>query len=483
MKSILIYISIFVLGATLLWRCDFGDLNVDPTSPRDAPMNVILPAAQANLIYGIHGDISQFTSIFTQQIGGIENIYLSVGQYDLNSNLAGRVWEGNLYPGAMMDLNIIIRKATDQNAPHYRGVARVLMASALGQCVDLWNNVPFNESFRGNDPTPLIRPAYQPGQVLYDTIQNMLSSAIVDLQATTSTVSPGRDDLVYGGNRTRWVLAARALKARYFNHLSKLNATTSANNALAQIQAGSFANNSEDARVVFGNTPDAAGPWFRFLVGSFGNGVRAGQFMVTLMQGKNDPRLPFYFRGPTFTGAPAGTSAPSASPIGGYYNRPEAPANLVTFVELKFIEAEANFRLGNLAAAATAHNAAVAASIAKTTASLPALNLTTNATANAAYIAAYGNENETSITLEKILIEKYLALFLEPETWTDWRRSISPTTPNGIPALAIAANSNQFTSGVFPRRWPYPQSEIVQNSANVNAQGSARITDRIFWDQ
>ncbi|AQG78782.1 SusD/RagB family nutrient-binding outer membrane lipoprotein [Spirosoma montaniterrae] len=473
----------------LFTGCQFGDINVNPNAPTDAPVNVLLPAAQANLSYGINGDIAQFNSIFLQQIGGVENIYLSVGQYDLNGNLAARVWDGNLYPGSMNDLSVIIRKAGELNAPHYRGVARIMMATALGQAVDLWNNVPYSEAFRGNTPNGrVVQPRYDQAAALYDTVQTLLSQGIVDLQATTSTFSPGRDDLVYGGNRPRWILAARALKARYFNHLSKVNPEQSARQALEQIQAGTFTGNADDARIVFGNTVDAAGPWFRYLVGSFGNGVRAGEFFVNLLNTRSDPRLPFYVRanttGAPFVGTPAGVSRPAASQLGGYINRPEAPANFITFVETKFIEAEANLRLGRRAEAAAAYNAAVAASINKVTAPIPAFSLVTSTTANQAYIRQFGSETAETITLDKIFTEKYIGLYLEPEAWTDWRRSITADRPNGVPALTLASSSQQFTSGRFPRRWPYPLSEVQQNRANVEAQGANNtIIDRVFWDR
>jgi hypothetical protein len=486
MKKYLKTFATVLVTAVALSGCDFGDINVNPNAPTDAPMNVLLPAAQANLAYGIHGDIAQFTSIFLQQTSGVNNIYLTVGQYDLNGNLAGRVWDGNLYPGAMNDLNIVIRKATQQNAPHYRGVARVMMANALGQAVDLWNNVPYSDAFRGNDAERVLQPRYDRAEALYDTIQNVLNQAIADLQATSSTLSPGRDDLVYGGDRTRWTQAARALKARYFNHLSKVNAEQSARDALAQLQAGTFAANAQDARIVFGNTIDAAAPWFRFSQSTFGTGIRVSSTLVQLMQQRNDPRLPFYAAPFSATSGIVGARPGQADEagtafVGPYYNRAEAPTNFITFVEVKFIEAEANFRLGRLAEAAAAHNAAVAASIAKVTVSIT--GAATNAVANTAYISQFGSETAASITLEKILTEKYFAMYLDPEAWTDWRRSVTTDRPNGVPALQPAANSQQFTGGRLPRRWPYPISEVQQNRANVEAQGSATLTDRVFWDR
>jgi hypothetical protein len=126
---------------------------------------------------------------------------------------------------------------------------------------------------------------------------------------------------------------------------------------------------------------------------------------------------------------------------------------------------------------------AVCASVDKTTQSLLTVTpaILQNTTANTAYNAANASETAATISLDKIFIEKHLALAFDPETWNDWRRSISPATPRGIPALTAAANNR--TSGAFPRRWPYPNSEVQTNGANVAAQGAATITDRIFWDR
>lgn len=480
--------SLIAATALSMSACDFGNTNVNPNSATDAPMNVLLPAAQANLVYGFHGDISQFNSLLVQHLSGAENIYISIGQYDLNANVAARVWNGNLYPGAMQDLSVVIRKSFQENSPHYRGVSRILMANALGQVVDLWNSAPYDEAFRGNDAAnPIFTPRYQSGAVLYDSVNVLLNNAINDLNSATSFRSPGRDDLVYAGNRPNWVRAARSLQARYANHLSKVDPQGSAQRALAAIDAGAITSNAQDARIVFGTAVNTPSPWFAALNSSFGNGFRLSTFMVNLMQSRQDPRLPFYARttaAGTFVGSPAGGPQNlNASLPGPYFNRPETPANLITYVEVKFIEAEAAFRLGNRERAAAAYNEAVRASIAKMTAPIATAGLTTNTAANNAYITTYASETAASISLDKIMTEKYIALFLDPEVWTDWRRMVTPQTPGGIPALTIANNSQTFTQGRFPRRWPYPITEVQTNGASVAAAGPASITDLVFWDR
>jgi hypothetical protein len=79
-----------------------------------------------------------------------------------------------------------------------------------------------------------------------------------------------------------------------------------------------------------------------------------------------------------------------------------------------------------------------------------------------------------NITLKQIIMQKYVALFCNPETWTDWRRTGYPTlTP--------------VTGTQIPRRFPYPQSERQFNLQNLNAAVPNHadpnfIYTRIWWD-
>src|SRR6185503_5658721 len=95
----------------------------------------------------------------------------------------------------------------------------------------------------------------------------------------------------------------------------------------------------------------------------------------------------------------------------------------------------------------TAHNAGVMAS----------LNKLGVAGANPAFELAEANETPISITLEKIMVQKYIAQFTNVECFTDWRRT-------GFPNIQpVPVN---ITGDVIPRRLPNPQSERIYN---VNA--------------
>jgi len=80
-------------------------------------------------------------------------------------------------------------------------------------------------------------------------------------------------------------------------------------------------------------------------------------------------------------------------------------------------------------------------------------------------------ETDVTITLEKIMKGKYLATFLQDETFSDWRRHTALFDLD----LAAGAKTDEI-----PRRLPYPQSEREYNVDNM--PGGLTLTDRNWWD-
>ena len=79
-------------------------------------------------------------------------------------------------------------------------------------------------------------------------------------------------------------------------------------------------------------------------------------------------------------------------------------------------------------------------------------------------------ETAATITLEKIMTQKYIAMFTQPEVYSDWRRTNIPMlTPNAGASIAE-----------IPRRLPTAQNERLYNS---KAQVVTDLTQRVWWDQ
>jgi hypothetical protein len=477
------------LWLILASSCDLQEANINPNSATDATVNVLLPASQVNLVWAVNDFAAQSTSTLVQYMTGTLNVQFNVTTYEYLPTHFQTTWGTHFYAGTMKDLKTIIDKSTESGAVYYRGVARIQMAMALGYIVDLWGDAPYSQAL---DIEQFPKPVYDTDEALYNEVFTLLNDGIADLQSATSVLTPSRDDLFFPAateaawkstSLPRWIKTANALKARYSNHLSKVDPAGSAQNALDAIAAGTFTSNAEELKVSFGTTNDTAGPWFGFLLGSFGqNNISISKNFIDLLRdrvspGVNDPRLPFFVQPRPTTGAFVGTpygdpQVSGVSVLGPYVNSAAAPTNLVTYSEVKFIEAEARFRLGQFAEAATAFNNAVKASILRVTGA-----------AHAAYETKFASEDATTIQvngLQKIFTEKYIAMFLQTEAWTDWRRSIpagAAGTVSGIPALQPASANG--TQGIFPRRFLYPLSEQDNNSVNLPVVSK---TDRIFWD-
>lgn len=467
------HIVILAAAAVLfmLVGCDISSTNDDPNRATTARTQNLLTHAQVNLAYGFGGDISQYNSVLMQHMAGTERIHLDVSRYNFSSGIAGSVWDRNLYSGGMNDLSLLISQATEESAYHHRGVAKILMAYALGQTSSLWNNIPYTEAFQGSSNT---RPAYDSGEQIYEIVQQLLQDGIEDLGRTPSQrFILGNEDVIYRGNLQNWALAARSLSARYHNHLSKVDPQGSANAVLTALNGGAISSNDESMRIAFGGESSEANPWHNYQTSAFGTNTMMGEFYVDLLLSIDDPRLPFFASTNSageYVGQSAGTPGTpreNFSELGSYYASTDGPFNFITYSEVEFIRAEAHYRLGQYGDAAEAMNNAIIASLEDVTGE-----------ADAAYVAAQASEDAASMQaggFERLMTHKYVALFLEPEVFSDWRRT-------GIPELT-PANPN-LTNDVIPRRWPYPANEVATNAANVQAasEGGASITDRVWWD-
>ena len=193
--------------------------------------------------------------------------------------------------------------------------------------------------------------------------------------------------------------------------------------------------------------------------------TRMGKYFVDGLIASGDPRLQVFVRSSTqnnqyFGSAPAEANF-NASFIGTTIAAEKAPVYLITFVEQKFIEAEIYWRTGQQSLADLAFEQAVKASLQKHNVSNP----------------EWESEHAEieNVTLEQIISEKYVALFLNPEVWSDYRRTGFPQiTPYEIP-------TEEEITHQIPRRFLYPTSEVNYNSQHMPAD--VTIFTRMWWDE
>lgn len=418
--------AIVFISLIFYTSCNWIDtgLNVDPTSPLDASLKVILPTAQAGIAYVIGGDINRFSSLFTQHVEGVDRQHLGLYQYNLKEDDLDNAWT-TMYTGPMEDLNIMMQKSRANGSPHYLGIAEVLMAVSLDAWTDILGDIPYSEAFKGIDN---LKPKYDSQQDIYNSMIQLLDSAIIHLSSATSNFKPGADDIIYGGQTALWIKAAKVLKARLYLHLKDYT------NALASLNGG-LASENEDMQFTFGTKETEANPWYQFITQR--GDIRIGGKLVELMNNLTDPRRPAYM----LPGDTLGNYIGGVSEIGPMYTDANSPVPFVTYMEAKFIEAECLLSTDKTKAY-EAYLDGIAASCRKAGVS------------DAEIVAFLANPNinvgANNLTLQNIIEQKYIALFTMAETWVDWRRT-------NFPALVPVKGSD------IPRRYFYPQSERLYN--------------------
>ncbi|MBC6411075.1 MAG: SusD/RagB family nutrient-binding outer membrane lipoprotein [Ekhidna sp.] len=429
---------IILLVSGVLLSCEdyLADINEDPNKSASVPLTALLPQIQIQMadVYG--GTYSRYSSLYIQQVEGVARQWVTFNQYGALPEDFDAVW-GDIYENIIVELKPIEAEAKENGYNHYLGIVKVLEANALMMLTDYFGDIPYTEAGLGSEG--LNDPVYDDQKtIIYPKILELLNEAATLLRDDVGTLVPSNDDLYYKGKAASWLKAIEAIKARYYLHLGEYS------NALTAAQA-SFKSASDNLSYMYTEPPNGA-PWYRFNDGRTGD-LEFHPTMRALMTGLNDTKRLSVMDKKFVTTHPYLVAA---------YEQ-----ELISYREIQFIIAEALFRTsGNDALLRTAYQNGIKASFEE-------LGLTT--TDYNSYIGQPAvDPGEGLITLKQIMTQKYIALFVQPEAFADWRRT-------GTPSLTPVSGDK------IPRRFKYPLNEIL-----FNAKGPKENSDRHFegvdWD-
>jgi hypothetical protein len=427
------------------------DLNVDPDNSRDVYAGLVLPSAEGNLAYVYQGfDYVGVTGMWLQYFEGFDRQAQGMYNYNLTADDCDNLWEYGIYGGVMEDCQKIIDRASTAGTsnPHLRGMAKVLKAVALGTAVGLWGDIPYSTALQGSAN---LKPTFDTEETIYASIQTLLTEAITDLSAAgtddeNKLISTAGQDLIYGADFSKWIKAAYTLKARYEMRLTRKAGKFSADNVLANISQG-IASKDDDFQFNFAGSMGYVddNPLWIFTEDRYGYAGNNSNFL-DMLSANSDPRLSVYDDGDLYIGGPA-------------LGYPSSPALLTSYFEALFMKAECLWIKEDKIGAASAYNDAVAASLDK-------WDVT-----DAAWLSTNASETEATITLEKIMNAKYVAMYAQGESWCDYRRY-----QFAYPVLTPPVDNQ--TNGIQPSSFPYPTNEKVTNAANVPTRGG--ITAKLW---
>ncbi|MCW3482307.1 SusD/RagB family nutrient-binding outer membrane lipoprotein [Chitinophaga nivalis] len=479
----------------LISGCRLADTNINPNASSDAPVSSLLSGAEVALSFSLGVDAGLITSTVIQQASGANGDATANDNYTAGPGRFNAVWT-NFYYNSLENLYLLKQKAQQQNLPYYTGISRILLTYGFGTLTDLFGDIPYAQALQLRAQTA---PVYDPQEQIYQALQLQLDTAIQELSqpaASNQGALPASDDLIFSGDPKKWVAAAWTLKARYAIHLSKQDKIKAAGNVLAALyNNGSWrgiATTRQDAVLNFGSAATNANPFYQQNTTRPG-WIGLGAAFVNLLNGNGvkdtatqpaaalpDPRrayfaTPFPAGSPAYRGGIAGVPG-AYSLIGSYFGTATSPVILLSFAEAKFLEAEARLLINPAdPLAQSALKEAIRASFEKVITN--AEDTFATPARQQAYIQAKATLTGTLATdLQTVITQKYIALFLQPEAWTDYRRT-------GYPDIPAARNATHGfnPNGAIPRRFPYPQSE--QSLNNHTPAGSNYQTPRLWWDQ
>ncbi|MGK2864236.1 MAG: SusD/RagB family nutrient-binding outer membrane lipoprotein [Chitinophagaceae bacterium] len=499
MRKNSIIFSIAILTISLGSCKKYLDINKDPDNilATQAPLDLLLTNATVNTGFDGGSDLFRYAALLSQQLSGQttggETQTQAYEKYNIQSADVNNQWIST-YSNTLNDLETIIQQAGALQAPHYSGVAKLLKAFNYQILVDSWGDIPFSEALKN---TENLFPAYDNDEDVYKGIIKLIDEGIVEINSTTSSLSPGTNSTIYPGSfstkKANWIKFANTLKLRIYIHYSKFDKAF----MLSQISAlvGNpattfFASNADNFEMSFFNETERQNPIHQFQIRRE-DYLFANAFMVNLMNSNADPRRATYFtefpagsgnyagalsgdpssrkysrmhtflRGATTSvGAPSGDGSFTESAI--KYTG-DAPIRLLTYAEYNFIRAEAAV-YGAPGDAEAFFREGITASM--KSAGVSDANI-------ALYLATKGTLTGTELEkVKRIIEEKYIAnygVMLEP--WTDWRRT-------GFPEITKVGNA--VTTDI-PRSLPYPQSEIDLNPKSPGQKPNLLV--RVFWDK
>ena len=299
MKRTKIYLVFGLSLALSLTAChDLDELNINPNGPAPeiADLNLLLPTiitqTGQNVVSLGFGDIAGVMQ-HTQKDGwsGEHN------DYDWNNE--SKSWAG-LY-GILRNVDELHNKAVAGGYVFHQGAALVMKSYVFGLITDLWGDAPYSQALKAEEGPDFFKPVFDPQRDIYLGILAELETANTLLSGSSNEYEniDAKQDVLYGGDVSKWRKFANSLALRYYLRLS-LKEPGIAQEGIARISSDPdtyplISVSSEDADVAYIGTspadswptnmafdPDPSGAYMR---------IKLSATLIDALQALDDPRL------------------------------------------------------------------------------------------------------------------------------------------------------------------------------------------------
>ncbi|WP_290539770.1 SusD/RagB family nutrient-binding outer membrane lipoprotein [Alistipes sp.] len=375
-----------------------------------------------------------------------------------------------------------LKASSEQNkTPEVYALAQILKISAWHKAVDTFGPIPYSHA------------ADNTMKIFFDSEEEVYTQMLEDLSAAIGTLKDYAEngiaimpkyDAVYGGDAKKWVKYANSLMLRLAMRISSASPEKAKQYAEKSLDGiGVMTSKDDEAKMATG-----AGMNFinnvEWLATKYGE-ARMGSTIYSYLMGYEDPRLSKYFlpaENPNAVKAYDGQkymAVPSGHTKGGLKAYKECslpnftsstPTYWLRTSEVLFLKAEAALKWGGkFGDAKTNYEAGVKMSFEENGVSGAEQYLMSGKRPMKHSLSGEGNcdfavpshattsfDGGEEEKLEKIMIQKYLAMFPNGhEAWTDFRRT---GYPKMNPVVENRGSSIGITSTDGIRRMKYPES-------------------------
>ena len=449
--------SILALLIVFSFSCE--DLNEDINSnPNDILITdvedkLFLTGAQIANIQLQNGHLNRISGMYSGQLIGFSSLYANIYGYSLSTVESNSEWFA-LYVGVLNNMRQLQENSSNTLLV---GIAEIIEGHAFGTAASLWGGIPYSEA--GN---PEIEdPTFDSQVSVYNAAIQKLNSGISTLQSASS--SSLSQDIIFGGNKDKWIEAAHTLVARFSLHKKDYAGAISAANSGISSASGDMKFN-----------PPATQTGDTNLFATILNGSRAGDlgnssggqesFLLQLLSNdystnrnhaKTDETARYGYYKINSTSGSANTGIIAE----------DEPQNMVTYFENELILAEAKARQGSLADGLT-HLNNVRSWLNS------GGNLNSNHSSNSYKYEAFvssdfssgGIENQDGVDantafLREVMEERYVSGFGMHLPFNDARRLRKSDSAYSVPFVLVGGPNPPY-----PERMPYAATELNSNS-------------------
>jgi len=456
---------------------NYDKMNISPNALTSAPYGALLTSS---IITAARYCIEPAENPWCRY--HVRDVYVQNDRYSIDGSLTSF---GD-YNGILKDLQLVIQKADAVGNKNAVAAAMILKAYTFQITTDRFGDIPYSEALKADATPAIIFPKYDTQQSIYMDLIDQLKTAnnMIDPIATAPA-----GDALFKGDMMQWKSFANSLLLRIYMRMSNVDPGT-AKAGIEDVIANPSTYpiiSSNDQNIVFHWIPGDAtyrSPFWKNPTRYAAEESVVSKQIIDYLTDRKDSRLTVYaapaLNSGLYVGLEAGTlgySTPDLSLYGTkWFMSEDSPSTMFTYSETLFIIAEAALNGWNVGMTAKdAYEAAITASFTQYSLTVPA-----------GYFSDPINDfNGATPQRELIGVQKWLALYPDgTQGWAEVRRT-------GFPVYVATTEpvGTFFPGDGVIKRYPYPNTEAINNTASLNAALAAqpgivktKFGKGVWWD-